>query len=363
MSSFAKAQDHQERLSAGTLSGLVLRFLRSKSVSSLALRIISFIIVLLLTTLVVNRSNKQISHFSSTAPPSMILGTLDDDANLLAARALLQLNESARDYVPEQASEVDDHDVGTERWIQEERRIAHSRAAKARLRNHDSRKEVADSPSDALIPLMPVPIDTLEYKNEDSAVQQPKQQRLFTKLRTNEAIVEDQSLEKGPVPKLSLPVEEDDESSASRLEAYAVSEEAAAELGVSLEEELESTLEDRYEQDEELEEELKKEQTPVMWRKGGPVRDHGVEVHEDVVEERRQGKERGALLEQLQAARQQAQLEFGEIQAEREHAVHQPVSPADEESEYEFLQVEVDEKEVVRPGDLQQDGLEAETDS
>lgn len=140
VSSFPFAKEHRDSLSAGTLSGALLRFLRGRTVTASSIRIAAFIISLLLTTVILTRDQERVREFARQTVPAMVLDSLDDDATLLAARALqdersLVANELSTTSALQLELDSDNDDPGIQRWKQEERRIAHARMALAMKEN------------------------------------------------------------------------------------------------------------------------------------------------------------------------------------------------------------------------------------
>ncbi|KAK9898517.1 hypothetical protein P389DRAFT_201465 [Cystobasidium minutum MCA 4210] len=344
MSSFARAQEHHEQLTAGTLSGLLLRFLRTKSVSSLFIRLATFIIFLLVVTLLLNRN--AVSNSSLPSSP-IILGTLDDDANLLAARALLQSHESQKtgDNLWNEEPESDEF-YRVESSFQEEKRKAHVRAAKARLRNAKLRQEQE--------PIVADDAEKYEAVTRNEAPAGVERQRAFHKAGASE--------QKDDVPAVEESREESSESvePGEKSQPFSGSEEPLLkeeEQSVSLLDqnaqqvrEAEQLLSQESRQVQQAGEQPDKQQAPVLWRKGGVIDDISALVEdEDIVEDDAADKGRSAVIERLEVARELARLEFEELQAEQKPAVQMPMPPAREEIEDEFLQVETDEKEVYKP--------------
>lgn len=128
MSSFARAREQQERFSEGTLSGLIIRFIRTRTMSTLSLRLALLIIILLLTSLVLTRDSDHTPALSHYAKPA---GDLQNDAALTAIRGADGMKHTPQ-FVGTTHIEEEIGDLpGIELWKQEERRLAHARIAKS----------------------------------------------------------------------------------------------------------------------------------------------------------------------------------------------------------------------------------------
>lgn len=341
MSSFARARDRQESISAGTLSGLLVRFLRSRTISTLSFRLALLVSMLLLTSLVLTSSPQHASSLHSYGKVPVGLGDLDNLAGMVGGKGVRQREYTTTGSHEEQDDELDvmeNEGSNAERMKREERRAAHARIAKSFQQLDDGQKEAS---------MLEGEEETSEGQFED---REDMEEQLFETqdddlhLQTTQPEDDYVALDETTFVEMSMSTEGEEASVESELADY-TTEETGLEASDVSEEELgsEEASEAVTEQSEKL----------GLSRKITEAEENtaNADVLVNVAARRRpqtnKSAGRAAILAQVEASRQLALLEYQKLQDERLPALDSQVDAREEED----MQVEVDEKEVIRPGE------------